>query len=75
MHNKDCLCWNCPALYPIGEVDFAKLGQLRKKANSDPNISISMKCKRRKDIEHVNPLLYCLILISGEDKSPGTKSF
>jgi len=60
MHNKNCTCWNCPAINLAGKVDFRASGQsveeFRKKMNLEDSSQIMAACKRRPEIGLFNPM-------------------
>ncbi|MEA1926831.1 MAG: hypothetical protein U9N73_01385, partial [Candidatus Auribacterota bacterium] len=60
MHNKDCTCWNCPAIDLAGKVDFRACGQsvedFRKKMGLDESYQIMAECKRRPELGIFDPM-------------------
>ena len=49
MHNKDCTCWNCPAIDLVGKVDFRACGQsveeFRKKMELEDSSQVWLNAK------------------------------
>jgi UDP-sulfoquinovose synthase len=60
MHNKDCTCWNCPAIDLAGKVDFRACGQsveeFRKRMDLEDSGQILAECKRRPDLGFYDPM-------------------
>lgn len=60
MHNKDCTCWNCPAIDLTGKVDFRACGQSREVfsqgLDEDSDAYIVAECKRRRDLGVFDPM-------------------
>jgi len=60
MHNKDCTCWNCPAVDLTGKVDFRSCGQSTQKfsgaGDEDGSSHIMAECKRRPELGLFDPL-------------------
>jgi UDP-sulfoquinovose synthase len=61
MHNKDCTCWNCPAIDLAGKVDFRACGQsvedFRKKMGIDEDsFQLVAECKRRPELGLFDPM-------------------
>jgi len=60
MHNKDCTCWNCPAIDIAGKVDFRACGQsvqhFKKEADSSQETYIMAECKRRRELGLFDPM-------------------
>ncbi len=60
MHNKDCTCWNCPAIDLAGKVDFRACGQsvaeFRKKMDLEDSFQIMAECKRRPGLGLFDPI-------------------
>jgi len=60
MHNKDCTCWNCPAIDLAGKVDFRACGQsvedFRKKIGIEDSSQLIAECKRRPDLGFYDPM-------------------
>ncbi len=59
MHNKDCTCWNCPAIDLAGKVDFRACGQsvenFRKRMGIDDDLQLIAECKRRPELGLYDP--------------------
>lgn len=60
MHNKDCTCWNCPAIDLAGKVDFRACGQsveeFRKKMDLEDSFQIMAECKRQPELGIFDPM-------------------
>jgi len=60
MHNKDCTCWNCPAIDLAGKVDFRACGQsveaYRKQQGVEDSSQLIAECKRRPDLGLYDPM-------------------
>jgi len=60
MHNKDCTCWNCPAVDLAGKVDFRACGQsvedFRKKMGMEDSSQLIAECKRRPGLGYFDPM-------------------
>jgi len=60
MHNKDCTCWNCPAIDLAGKVDFRACGQsveqFRKRMGLEDSFQLIAACKRRPDLGLYDPM-------------------
>ena len=60
MHNKDCTCWNCPAIDLAGKVDFRACGQsvddFRKRVGLEDSFQFIAECKRRPELGLYDPL-------------------
>ena len=60
MHNKDCTCWNCPAIDLAGKVDFRACGQsveeFRKKMDLEDSFQVMAECKRRPELGLFDPM-------------------
>jgi len=60
MHNKDCTCWNCPAIDLAGKVDFRACGQsveeFRKRMDLEDSGQMIAECKRRPDFGLYDPM-------------------
>jgi len=60
MHNKDCTCWNCPAIDLVGKVDFRACGQsvenFKKRMGIEDSFQTIAECKRRTELGHYDPM-------------------
>jgi hypothetical protein len=60
MFNKQCTCWNCPAIDLAGKVDFRACGQsveeFRKKMNLEDSFQLMAECKRRPELGLYDPM-------------------
>lgn len=60
MHNKDCTCWNCPAIDLVGKVDFRACGQsvedFRKRMGLEDSFQLIAECKRRQELGLFDPM-------------------
>ena len=60
MHNKNCTCWNCPAIDLAGKVDFRACGQsveeFRKRAGIEDTFQLVAECKRRPELGLYDPM-------------------
>lgn len=60
MHNKNCTCWNCPAIDLAGKVDFRACGQsveeFRKKMGIEDSFQIMAECKKRPELGLFDPM-------------------
>jgi UDP-sulfoquinovose synthase len=60
MHNKDCTCWNCPAIDLAGKVDFRACGQsvdeFRKRMGLEDSFQLVAECKRRPELGLFDPM-------------------
>jgi len=58
-HNKECTCWNCPAINLAGKVDFRACGQSPKKFEgglSRGETHLMAECKRRPELGLFDPM-------------------
>jgi|Deesub1362A_J573_1020465.scaffolds.fasta_scaffold00690_20 UDP-sulfoquinovose synthase len=60
MHNKECTCWNCPAIDLAGKVDFRACGQsveeFRKRLGLEDSSQLVAECKRRPELGLYDPM-------------------
>jgi UDP-sulfoquinovose synthase len=60
VHNKDCTCWNCPAIDLTGKVDFRACGQSTQKfekgIDENGSFQIMAECKRRPELGLFDPM-------------------
>ncbi len=60
MHNKNCTCWNCPAINLKGKVDFRACGQsvedFRRRMGLEDSFQIMAECARRPDLGFFDPM-------------------
>jgi UDP-sulfoquinovose synthase len=60
MHNKDCTCWNCPAIDLVGKVDFRACGQsvedFRRRMGLEDSFQLVAECKRRPELGLFDPM-------------------
>jgi len=59
-HNKNCTCWNCPAIDLAGKVDFRACGQsveeFRQKLGLEDSTQLVVECKRRPELGLYDPM-------------------
>lgn len=59
-HNKDCTCWNCPAIDLAGKVDFRACGQsveqFRQRLGLEDSAQLVAECKRRPELGLYDPM-------------------